>query len=535
MTKAVIYCRVSTDEEIQVNALINQVEEAKQTVLKNKWVLVDQYVDEGKTGTTTRKRDEYNRLFKDMETDKFDIIVIKSQDRLMRSTKDWYLFIDRLVQNDKKLFFYIENKFYTPDDALITGIKAILAEDYSRELSKKINNAHSHRQRTKGNVVLTSNTWGYDKVGKEVVINQKEADVVRLMFELCVSGYGTRTIAKMLTNKGLFSRSGKAFSEGTIRKIIRNPLFKGTVIMNKVHYDFNKKKSIHNDVAEWIFKENAVPPIVDNETWQKANDIMDTRSQINYSKEFGNRVRGLKKGSTLLSSKIICGECGSTFWRTRYKRADGAMVINWTCSEYAKNGRKTPSTIYPASKKQIVTTNLGCDNIHINEENLNEVLLTLSKKLYKDKDNLFNQAFKILNEIISGECQNSIEEIQAKLNTVLKKREDLLDKYLDGIIEEEIYKKKDNSLLEESERLKQKINEETLRISKIESKEERLKIIRNEIKEIVNDDLALDFIQRHIKNLIIYPDKIIVKYDVFPESTVKIEKINYRKYNYICL
>ena len=77
----------------------------------------------------------------------FDIIVIKSQDRLMRNTKDWYLFLDRMQKNRKQLYIYLEHKFYTPDDALLTGIKAILAEEYSRELSKKINNAHRNRQK----------------------------------------------------------------------------------------------------------------------------------------------------------------------------------------------------------------------------------------------------------------------------------------------------------------------------------------------------------------------------------------------------
>ena len=173
--RAVYYCRVSTDDENQATSIVNQKEESIKTINDNHWELVDCYIDEGKSGTTTKKRDEYNRLFKDMESDKFDIIVIKSQDRLMRNTKEWYFFIDKLVQNNKKLYFYLDRKFYSPDDALITGIKAILAEDYSRSLSKNINNAHRKRQETGSNVVITSNTWGYDKINKQVVINEKDA------------------------------------------------------------------------------------------------------------------------------------------------------------------------------------------------------------------------------------------------------------------------------------------------------------------------------------------------------------------------
>ena len=157
MLRAVIYARCSTEEESQIDALKNQVAEARECVRNQGWFLVDEYV-ESKSGTSTKGRSEYNRLFEDLQKDKFDIIVIKSQDRLMRNTKDWYVFVDRLTITRKKLYMYIERKFYTTDDALITGIKAILAEEYSRELSKKINNAHRNRQKNGGKPILTSNT-----------------------------------------------------------------------------------------------------------------------------------------------------------------------------------------------------------------------------------------------------------------------------------------------------------------------------------------------------------------------------------------
>ena len=133
--RAAIYCRCSTEEESQVDALKKQVKESEGCVRAQGWYLTERYV-ESKSGTTTKGRDEYNRLFDDMLEDKFDVIVIKSQDRLMRNAKDWYVFLERLASQKKKLFMYIEQKFYTTDEALLTGIKAILAEEYSRELSK---------------------------------------------------------------------------------------------------------------------------------------------------------------------------------------------------------------------------------------------------------------------------------------------------------------------------------------------------------------------------------------------------------------
>ncbi len=115
--RAVIYARCSTEEESQKDALKKQVEEGRMCVRENGWLLTDIYV-ESRSGTTTKGRNEYKRLYEDLASDKFDIIVIKSQDRLMRNTKDWYLFIDRLLRGQKKLYIYIERKYYTTDDSV---------------------------------------------------------------------------------------------------------------------------------------------------------------------------------------------------------------------------------------------------------------------------------------------------------------------------------------------------------------------------------------------------------------------------------
>ena len=117
--RAVIYNRCSTEEESQREALIQQEREARECVAEQGWILVDIYI-EAKSGTTVKGRSEYERLYRDLESGKFDIIVIKSQDRLMRNTKDWYLFLDRMQKNRKRLYIYLDRKFYTPDDALIT-------------------------------------------------------------------------------------------------------------------------------------------------------------------------------------------------------------------------------------------------------------------------------------------------------------------------------------------------------------------------------------------------------------------------------
>ena len=181
--RAVIYNRCSTEEEAQINALQTQAAESREIVFAKGWTLIDQYI-ESESGTSTEKRAEYQRLLDDMEIDKFDVIVIKSIDRLMRSAKDWYIFVSKLTEYNKKLYIYIDNKFYTPDDSLINGIKAILAEDFSRELSKKIKNAHRRRQTKKSGTNITRPMFGWNKIDKNTFeINEEEAYNYRLAFE----------------------------------------------------------------------------------------------------------------------------------------------------------------------------------------------------------------------------------------------------------------------------------------------------------------------------------------------------------------
>lgn len=538
--KAVYYCRVSTDDENQISSIINQKEEAVKTIQDNHWELVDEYVDEGRSGTTTKNRDEYNRLSKDMETNKFDIIVIKSQDRLMRNTKEWYFFIDKLVQNNKKLYFYLDRKFYSPDDALITGIKAILAEDYSRSLSKNINRAHRKRQATGSNVVITSKTWGYDKVDKQVVINEKEAEMVRYIYEMALQNYGTRTIAKMLEDNGYLNRDGNKIAEQTVRKIIRNPLYKGTAVMNVFHKDFETKRTERNSKEQWIYHDNIVPPIISEDTWTKANKLMDIRSQTIITEDFKTKVIGSKKNSYLLTSKIQCGLCGNPFWRSTNVGGKTTKVY-WSCKEYLQRGRKTKGFRKPGgvTAEKYSVKNAGCDNIHIKESDLEQILYDLTQKIYgKSKDNIISIASAVLQQILNNtqEIEEDMEALSSEIEKVKANREVLLDRYLDGKIEDDMYHLKDERLKAKMAEIESKMKQCEQKKSNVADKEERLKMLEEEIKDIADHDSAVKNIKNHIERIIVNPDHLMFHFDIFDPVRVEVKQINYRKKEYnICL
>lgn len=535
--KAVFYCRVSTEEESQKNALVDQIEEAKKAVINNGWNLVDKYIDEGKSGTSTKHRDEYKRLFNDLETDKFEIIVVKSQDRLMRNTKEWYIFVDQLVTNNKKLFFYLDNKFYTPDDALITGIKAILAEEYSRDLSKKINNAHRNRQETGKSVIITSSTWGYDKINNEVVVNEKEAEIVRLIFDLYLEGKGSRTISKELTNRGIRSRTGGYFPDTTIRRIIRNPLFMGNVVMNKRHFDFNKKETIHMPEKDWIVHENIVPAIVTREIWEKANKIMDKRTVELHTQEDKIRKQGVKMGKYVLSGKIICGECGNVFHRKyrKNKRTD-EEIISWTCSEYLKRGKKTRDGISQGRNKLSVINkdpNIGCDNRCLMERDLFDCLHKISENNFaNDKDSIVNDAIYILKSVLeTTDFKGEFDKLENEKNKIMAQKDLLLDKLLDGVISDNDYQLKnsvlDNKIASINDR-KQDLKEAQMKEKNID---ERIKEITNFLNSNENN-IDINTLIDRIEKIVVFQTYFIIYFDFFKTVRVNISgKAPYWKYS----
>lgn len=444
MLRAIFYARCSTEEESQKDALAQQVKEAKACIKDQGWTLVDGYI-ESKSGTTTKGRTEYTRLYDDLLKNKFDIIVIKSQDRLMRNVKDWYLFIDRLVTEQKQLYIYIERKFYTTDDSLITGIKAILAEDYSRELSKKINNAHRNRQKSGGTVMLNSNVYGFRKLpDKSIVLIEEEAEVKRRMYQLCASGFGTRTIATILENDGIRKRTGKPFGANDILRIIKNPINKGCVVMGRLHYDFETKKTIKTDEEDWYIYEHKVPETVSEELWQKANDNIKKRRRDKKPKVQGNII-GKNIGRYHLSGKIYCGICGSPYYRrTRRRYKTGKIIYEWKCRTYLETGRNTGRLDRPQLRQVQLEDVQGCDNVHLEEERLYELLEKNCLSSYQvDKERLIKKMTGLLRTVLKEQdLKSDIGRLQSQRTQIKDQMKKLVDKLLDGVLSDQMYAEK---------------------------------------------------------------------------------------------
>lgn len=491
--RAVFYARVSTEEEEQLNAIEKQIEENRDVISANGWMLVDEYIDKGITGTQTKKRNEYMRMLDDIRKDKFDIIVVKDQSRLQRNTMDWYIFLNEIVQNQKKLYLYLENTFFDSKDKFIFGIKAMMAEEYSRDLSKK-GNAAKRRRQEKGKPIITNRTWGFKNINGEILIDEDEAKLVTRIYQLFADGFGGRVVARILRDEGVRNRNGKTLSENTIRDIVKNPLYKGIAVMNKEHFDFEAKKIIKNPESEWIYREGIVPQIVSDDLWERANVQINSRKTIDRTHNVG-----INKGNTLLSSKIICGECDSKYWRN--KRAQG---VYWYCSEGIRSGKVRENT-----GMKCVSLNLKEDEVLSLIEHLGNQLIAKEKK----EEVLSNAIRKIYTGLSNSNSGESLEEIQTQKEKLCRRKDTLMDLLLDGTIAKADYSSKMNDITKQISLLNEK--EIKIREKREENGElfDRLNQVRELFQNKTEKGIEVPLMCSHIEQIKVYEKRLDIYLD----------------------
>lgn len=521
--RAVFYARVSTAEEEQLNAIELQIEENRNTIAKHGWRLVGEYIDRSKSGTMVKGRDDYQRLIEDLYSDTFDIVVIKDQERLMRNTLDWYLFINRLVQTGKLLYMYLDDKFYSPDDALITGIKAIIAEEFSRNLSKKLHNYHDGRiekarQGLEIDLQGSGNVFGWDKVDGRYVINPEQAKVRRLMCEGIMARKGSTQIAKELNDAGYRNTVGKPWKPMDIPKFVYDCKNVGTMIINKERHDFESKKTIKLPKSEWVYVKGALPPIVTEEEWALIEKIHEERVIAT-----GSNRRGKKTSGYSFSGKLVCGVCGAPYWRKQRTTKEEY----WVCSTKQTKGRKTRKRDTVNGKVGEFNP-VGCDNENISYNSLMEIMAIVSERLQADRGFIRDFMLGRLDIIEKRITEANRGATEADLQREVARKDRLLDAYLDHILTKEEYQKKAIALDERIRDLRREVEANKANLEDLEEIRRVRANIDAEVAQYLDDNsqVKIEFVLEHLAQVIIYPDKVLVMFKVFDEG-ILVEKEQY--------
>ena len=224
-----IYARVSTEHEAQLSALENQIDWYKPILAtRPDWTLVKQYIDEGITGTSAEKRPQFMKMIRDAKAHKFNMIITREVSRFARNTVDTLQYTRMLKEFGVEVFFINDNiKTFDGDGELRLTIMATLAQDESRKTSIRVK-AGQQTSMDNGVVYGTGNILGYDRVGKEMVINPEQAKTVRMIFDMYLDGMGLKSIKYELESRGRLTAMGKTqWFESVISKVLRNSFYCG--------------------------------------------------------------------------------------------------------------------------------------------------------------------------------------------------------------------------------------------------------------------------------------------------------------------
>ena len=472
------YCRVSTDKSDQLNSLEAQKEFFSEYTKRTGDTLVRLYADEGISGTKIKNRKEFLRMMSDAEHGLFDMVVVKDISRFARNTVD-------LLQNVRKLkSLGIETQFLTANmtsmgnSEFVLTIFGALAQEESANTSKRVKFGKKMNAE-KGRV--PNIVYGYDKtIGDyfNLAINKEESKVVQQIYKWYTEeGYGAAKIANMLNEKGYKTKRNCKWSQNATCRILTNEIYTGKIINGKQEVsDFLTGQRRDKDETEWMVVERPELRIIEDETFEKAQEILRGRHDaFNLSHE-------RQSNKHLFSTLIKCKECGWSFRRTvrTYKNT----YVRWVCS--GRNGRGVDS----------------CPNkTVVDEEELIEVLqeyftnvLKQKKKVIAHVVNEFQRVYKAKDENVEYE-----KELNAELAKLQKTRQKYMDMYTDDLISREELNEKIGGSRQEMERIENELKMVSYHLTKGEQLEN---ILNNTFKEIEDITDVHQMTNQQLKRLI---------------------------------
>lgn len=338
------YCRVSTDEEDQLNSLETQIQYYTSKIAENpKWTLVGIYADEGITGTRTDKRDDFMRLMRDCQKGKVDLIVTKSTSRFARNTVDSLTWIRKLRSIGVGVFFEEQNLDSSKvENETLIGFFSVMAQSESESISGNVKWGIQKRMRN-GTYSVRFDMLGYRKGedGQPYIV-QEEAEVVRTIFNRFLDGASMGQLKNYLEEEKVLTRQGKAeWSTSVIRKMLSNEKYVGDVLYQKtfcVDCISKKVKVNHGEVTRYLISNNHAP-IIDRDTFNLVQAEISRRNSKSKKLDGAITEQGKYSGKFALSELMICGCCGS-YYRRRAKVADGKTTQYWRCINRLENGKK---------------------------------------------------------------------------------------------------------------------------------------------------------------------------------------------------
>lgn len=324
------YCRVSTDQSDQLNSLQNQKRYFEQYIGRHPgWTLTGIYADEGITGTSTRRRAQFNAMIAAAERGEIDLILTKEVSRFARNTVDALAHTRRLKALGVGVKFLSDNIDTRENDGEFRlTIMASVAQEESRKTSERVKWGQ-RRSMERGVVFGADNLYGFRVSGGKLTVKPHEAEIVRLIFaKFLEEGKGTHVIARELTEAGVPAPSGagRPWSSTMTLRVLRNEKYCGDLLQRKTCTpDYLSHRTVRNTgQEEQVYLRGHHEAIVSRDTFERA--------QAELARRASQRAHSTRHSARYwCSGKVFCGACGGRMTPRTAKRADGTAVRLWRC------------------------------------------------------------------------------------------------------------------------------------------------------------------------------------------------------------
>lgn len=424
------------------------------------WTVLDKYIDEGITGTQAKKRPAFMQMIEDAKQGDFDLIVTREVCRFARNTVDT-LVMTRELKNYGVEVYFVEDNIWTMDGdgELRLTIMATLAQEESRKISERVR-AGQKISRDNGVLYGSGNIIGYDRVNRTYVINEDQAETVRMIFDLYLEGLGETKICKELCHRQRKDGHGNvSWSVSKISRILRNATYMGyKCYLKSYSNNYLEQKRIKNlDESTYLYVKGDFEPIIPEEVFKRCEEIRKTRTTKMIVNK-GERTYGKRASQDVWLRKLRCS-CGSTFrknkWRTNQR---GDTVYGYQCYNQVNNGSKG------FREKNGLDTDGYCDIRMVGDWKLDLMAKKIFEAIWTDRKEDAKMAYKLLRECYQADASRNkatIATVQGKISRATGRMENLIAMRADG----EISKEQFQTLRQKAETELAALNEELGRLN----------------------------------------------------------------------
>lgn len=487
--RVAIYIRYSSENQRDGYSVEYQLEECQNYIKAHDYEFVKAYIDEAVSGKSTKNRDAFFDLLSDVKKGLYDVVIVYKYSRFARNLMEATLYRQQIEKNGAKLISAMEQiDDSTPEGRMMRNIIMTMDEYYSDNLSTFVQS--SMYTAAKGGKYLGGILpYGFSvDQDNNFIENKEEADIVRRIFDLKISGMTAIEIVRTLHADGLRSRTGKRFTRSFIAKMLKNERYIGT-------YKYDIKG------YEPIRIKNALPSLIDINVWNEVQEILKRESRDPYVKS------RLRHRVYPLVGKIYCGSCGEPF------RGNGRRIKNPETGEldrelvyYTCRGQHVHNDCKIGSVRKDVIEDYVFDKIKaliLNENVVDDIAAMVFQSLDKDND---------------GDLHDEIKTLKKEKNQIERKLENLLDLFLDGQISKAILNKKSEALQNQLKDLESSLKSKEFKAANNITLEKIKDYLFDMIKQLENadDNVKKAIASQFVDKIIVNDEEISVKLTVSP-------------------